>query len=171
MALEAAEHPYKEIELTTGGKCLVSEEDFDYLNKFKWHKRTADGYAARTVYDNGKFITVRMHRQIVEAPSGLVVDHVNRDRLDNRRENLRVATRSQNTANSIKPSTNTSGYKGVSYRKEQDRWRAFIRVNKKGISLGQYATAIEAARAYNEAALKYFGEYALLNEIDEEESA
>ncbi|WP_061576552.1 HNH endonuclease [Bacillus licheniformis] len=165
----AAEHQYKEIILTNGGVCLVDEEDFYYLSKFKWHKRKSDGYVARTVYDKGTFKTIRMHREILKPPPELVVDHINRDKLDNRRENLRIATRSQNTANSIKPSTNKSGYKGVHYRKDQRKWRACIRVNQKNISLGQYDDPEKAARAYNKAAVEYFGEYARLNELPKED--
>ncbi|MDR4987189.1 AP2 domain-containing protein [Bacillus cereus] len=169
--MEARESDHKKIKLNNGGFALVSDEDFEELSKYKWHRRSSDGYAARTIYENGKFTTVRMHREIIKAPPGLVVDHINRDRLDNRRENLRIATRSQNTANSIAPSTNKSGYKGVQYRKEQKRWRAVIRVNGKHISLGQYGTAEEAAQAYNEAAVKYFGEYARINVIAPVETA
>lgn len=164
------EPDFKELQLINGGFCLVSTEDFERLSKYRWHKRACDGYASRTEYKNGKFKTIRMHREIVNPGEGFVVDHANRDRLDNRRENLRIASRSQNTANSIMSSRNTSGYKGVHFRKEQNRWRAFICVNKKGISLGQYATAEEAAHAYNEAASKYFGEFAFLNVINEEET-
>lgn len=167
--MAAAGQVTKEITLSNGGACLVSAEDYENLNKYRWHKRSSDGYVARTEYINGTFKTIRMHREVLYTPSGFVVDHINRNRLDNRRENLRVASRSQNTANSIKPSTNTSGFKGVHYRKDQGRWRAFIRVNKKGISLGQYSTAEEAAKAYNEAAVKYFGEFARLNDIKEDE--
>ncbi|ATO12207.1 AP2 domain-containing protein [Bacillus velezensis] len=168
--LAAVDRPYKEISLSNGGICLVSEEDFDGLSKYKWHRRSSDGYAARTVYNDGKFKTVRMHREIMNPPKGFVIDHINRDRLDNRRDNLRIATASQNIANSIKPSTNSSGYKGVQYRKDQGRWRACIRVNKKPISLGQYDSAEKAARAYNAAAIKYFGEYARLNDLPKEDA-
>ena len=156
---------YKEIQLMCGGITVVSPEDYSRLNKYRWHKRKDDGYASRTVYEDGKFKTIRLHQEIINIPVGFVTDHINRDRLDNRRSNLRKATRSQNMANSKIPLTNTSGYKGVYYRKEQDRWRASIRVDQEHISLGQYGSPEEAAKAYNDAALKYFGEFASLNKL------
>lgn len=158
---------YKEIQLVGGGVTKVSPEDFHRLNKHRWHMRKDDGYASRTEYEYGKFKTIRLHQEILTVPDGFVTDHINRNRLDNRRCNLRKATRSQNTANSKIPSTNSSGYKGVYYRKEQRRWRASIRVNQKLISLGQFGSPEDAAKAYNDAAVNYFGEFALLNRLPE----
>lgn len=160
---------FKKIQLVSGGYAKVSPSDHPRLSKYRWHKRKDDGYASRTEYKDGKFKTIRMHQEIINIPEGFVTDHINRDRLDNRRCNLRKATRSQNTANSKMPSTNTSGYKGVYYRKEQNRWRASIRVDGKLMSLGQYGSAEDAAKAYNDAALKHFGEFAFLNKLPDAE--
>lgn len=92
-------------------------------------------------------------------------DHINRNRLDNRRCNLRPVTLSQNNCNRGIPSNNTSGYKGVWFDKCRGKWRGDIRVSGKKISLGYHDDPKEAVKAYNEAALKYHGEFAVLNEI------
>ena len=93
------------------------------------------------------------------------IDHKDRNRTNNKWNNLRAATRSQNIQNSNKPITNTSGYKGIFYIKDSKRnpWGAKIVVNSKSIYLGCFKTKIDAAKAYDQAALKYFGEYAKLN--------
>jgi hypothetical protein len=103
---------------------------------------------------------IYMHALIagVKAP-----DHANRDGLDNRRVNLRIATKSQNQANHGPHSDNTSGYKGVHWHRQARKWHASINVNKKRFYLGLFVDPVEAARAYNEAALEHFGEFAWLN--------
>lgn len=108
-----------------------------------------------------------MHRYLMGDPTGLEVDHINLDTLDNRRSNLRVATRSQNAANRRRQSNNSSGYKGVSWNKERKKWHAYICVGRKHITLGRFNSIVQAARAYNDAALTFFGEYAKLNVIKE----
>lgn len=95
--------------------------------------------------------------------AGLLVDHKDNNGLNNQRENLRLASGSQNKANCAKYSNNTSGYKGVTLRKERNTWRAQIRVNNKLIILGCFVDKEEAARAHDKAALLYFGEFAQLN--------
>jgi hypothetical protein len=103
-----------------------------------------------------------MHRQIMQAPAGLDVDHINGDRLDNQRGNLRIATRQQNCWNTTKRKGNyTSPYKGVSWRRGQ--WAAYITVSNRQRPLGKFADPIEAARAYDCAAREMFGEFAYLN--------
>jgi hypothetical protein len=158
---------YKEIELTNGGIAIVDDEDYEELLKYKWHKKI-DGYAARTVYEKGKFQTIRMHREIMDAPKGFDVDHVNGNRLDNRKTNLRKATRSQNVMNKGKLSNNKSGYKGVYWDSQTKKWRACIRVNGKLINLGRFQDKDEAALEYNKAAIFYHKEFAFLNEVKNE---
>ena len=105
---------------------------------------------------------------IAENNSKLEVDHRNNDGLDNRKENLRVCTHQQNRANSKLQSNNTSGYKGVVYNNEsgrRKRWTVRMKVDNKNVYVGRYLTKEEAASAYNEAAKKYYGEYARLNII------
>jgi hypothetical protein len=97
------------------------------------------------------------------ANPGQLVDHWNRDGLDNRRCNLRIANYSQNAANSGPSVRNTSGYKGVTFSRRADKWQAGIQVNGKFQFLGHWATREDAARAYDAAATKFFGEFAHLN--------
>jgi hypothetical protein len=107
-----------------------------------------------------------MHREVVDAKPGDIVDHINHDRLDNRRSNLRICTHSQNCANGEGlRSHNSAGYKGV--YAVRDKWRAQIRVNGRCHHLGYFVTKREAAIAYNEAAVRLFGPFASLNVIDD----
>lgn len=151
----------KKIKLSKGKYALVDNEDFDFINKRKWF---FDGRkAARTEYGHNIFL----HRILMKAPKDLVVDHVNHNPLDNRRLNLRICTKSNNQHNrNPNRSTNkTSIYKGVSIKKE-GYIRAHITVKTKHIHLGYFKTIKEAALAYNEAAQKYFGEFACLNKLN-----
>jgi hypothetical protein len=112
---------------------------------------------------------VYLHRVIMKLAghslSGKLVDHINMNPLDNRIENLRVATKAQNMSNRPAPANNTSGYKGVSLHKQTGKWRAIIKHNYKQIALGLYHTKEEAALAYNKAALEIQGDFAYLNVI------
>jgi len=155
------------IQLSKGKVALVDADMFDYLNQWSWfyHK---NGYAMRSYRKDGKYRKDRMHRVVVNAPLGLDVDHINGNKLDNRRENLRIATRSQNNANKRMQSNNTSGYRGVNWHKQRGKWVAKIQVDRKSIHLGLYEKKEDAARAYNKAAVLYYGEFAQLNNIKEE---
>lgn len=106
-----------------------------------------------------------MHRLILNAPDHVRVDHRNGDGLDNRRDNLRYATTSQNCGNQRVGRNNTSGYKGVTPR-PSGKWRARIMYQRQCQHLGEYETKEDAARAYNEAALRLFGPFARLNPIE-----
>ena len=149
----------KTINLTRGMVAIVDDQDYEWLSQFKWYYCPV-GYAARR--QNGKHIY--MHRLIAGAKPGEYVDHINRNKLDNRRSNLRICTRQQNQHNQG-PRRGTSRYKGVSYRKDTGKYSAQIHFNGKKISLGSFATEDEAALAYNEAARKYHGEFAYQNKI------
>lgn len=109
-----------------------------------------------------------MHVQIMNFPN-LSVDHINGNTLDNRKENLRIVTHSQNTKNRTKSKNKTSKFKGVNFCKRSKKWRVRIKVEYKSINLGYYTNEIEAAIAYNKAAKKYFGKYAKPNVIEKGE--
>jgi hypothetical protein len=109
---------------------------------------------------------MRLNRVIMDAPPGLLVDHRNNDTLDNRRANRRLATCSQNRINSRRDKSRTSSrYVGVSLEKGRGKWLAYISYNGKRIHLGRFDDEIEAAKAYDEAAKKYHGEFARLNNV------
>lgn len=154
----------KTIQLTKGAVALVDDEDYEKLNKFKWYLNS-EGYAVRDVFSKGIRKNTRMHRVVANPPDGMDTDHVNRNRLDNRKENLRVCTRSENLRNSSLRSDNATGYKGVAFHKFSSLYHATINVDKKQKSLGYFKTPKEAAKAYNDAALILFGEFSKLNEL------
>lgn len=149
----------KKIKLTQGKETIIDDIYFAKVSKYKWHYDNR--YAA--TYISGK--KVRLHRFIMNNPVGLQIDHKNMDCLDNRKSNLRIATKSQNMMNRGKQ-INSNKYKGVHQRKSTNKWQAYIKINGKKIHLGYYATAKEAGERYNNAAKEYFGEFARLNEIN-----
>jgi hypothetical protein len=105
-----------------------------------------------------------MHREILNVPDGILVDHINRNGLDNRKANLRRATHSQNAWNTPTPrKTKTSRYKGVYFHKRTGIWQAAITVNARQKYLGQFENELDAANAYDQAARKYHAEFAVLN--------
>lgn len=157
----------KLIALSRGLFAKVDDGDFEVLSKWKWHSvwnhTNNVFYAGRNERGvDGKQHTIRMHRFLMGAESGVQVDHRNRDTLDNQRGNLRLATNEQNQHNRGMHRTNTSGYTGVGFRKDYSRrpWTAQIRVKTKTVHLGCFKTAEEAASAYRTAELEYRGEFA-----------
>lgn len=143
---------------------LVDDEDFPLVAGYRWHpfKNRRNFYAiANTRKPDGTLTTVKLHRLIL--PDAKIIDHINHDGLDNRRENLREATNSQNNANQQKMLGTSSGFKGVYWHKQADKWRAQIMFNRKYKHLGLFASEIEAAHAYDNAARELFGEFAHLN--------
>lgn len=154
------------VPLTRGKVALIDEDDADAILVHKWCCDPL-GYAMRRqVVACGRQTTVRLHRQIMNAQPGEIVDHINGNPLDNRKENLRICTMRQNRQNSAKHQ-GRSRYKGVTM--DRDQWRARIRIDGKLISLGHYESEQMAAIAYNAAAMQAFGEYARLNTIDGQE--
>lgn len=159
----------KEIQLTRGQVAIVDDEDFDRVMAHKWHAgvkhqtKAPDEYYAYRSPDN-----ILMHRFIMDAPKDIGIDHRDGDSLNNRRQNLRPATQSQNGCNRGKQKNNTTGYKGVgrSFNNKVKPFRADIKLNGKHFYLGVYGTAAEAAEAYNQAALRLHGEFAMLNAIN-----
>jgi hypothetical protein len=158
----------KRMPLTKGKEALVDNEDYAYLMQWKWHAAKGGKYAARDtrLFDRGRGKVIYMH-DVVANRKGLFgkVDHGNRNTLDNQRGNLRRATGSQNGANRGPQVNNTPGYKGVTWDRARQRWLASIKVHGWRINLGRFDDKIEADLAYNEAALKHFGEFAYLNPV------
>ncbi len=158
------------IPLTRGKYAIVDPDDYRRLSKHKWYAAGSPGncyYAVRAVITkNGKKRRLHMHREVIKAPDNLLVDHINRNSLDNRKANLRPATPSQNGRNRAKyiNGTYSSKYKGVTlHRGKKKPWGAHIQVNHKLISLGSFDDEIRAAKAYDRAARRYHGEFAVLN--------
>ena len=150
----------KEMILRDGRKTLLDDDDFELFNRNLWGVNS-NGYARRGVGKRAK--TLLLHRLVIDAPEGMFVDHINCDKLDNRKSNLRLCTSSQNKMNVGLKSNNTTGYKGVSFRKDRNKYRASIELNGKTFRLGTYTDPVEAAKAYDEAAKRLFGEFARLN--------
>ena len=158
----------REIPLTQGKVAIVDAADYDWLMQWKWRAATnksGNKYAVRTKWNKGsKRTTEWMHRLVNNTPEGFETDHINHDGLNNTRANLRTASRSENRHNRpVRP--NVSGYKGVSWHKKSEKWYGRIVANRKVISTGYYKEAIDAAKAYNAAAIKYHGEFACLNVV------
>lgn len=149
------------IPLSKGKFAIVDEEDFRRLSAYKWHY--SKGYAGRTVKIEGKKRTIWMHREVMNAPDHLLVDHRNHNRTDNRKSNLRLATKADNTRYSRKPRHNTSGYKGVCYDKARRKWKAYIHYRNRIVNLGRFESREAAARAYDDASNQLFGHFAYNN--------
>ncbi len=143
-----------EVPLTQGKVALVDEQD-SWVLRFKWQYDR--GYAVRT---EGRAPTKKyyMHREIL--PGVGQVDHANGNKTDNRRANLRSASRTENGRNRPRTQANSSGFKGVHFHRQSGKWRARIVVDKKPVSLGLHATPEAASAAYESAALQLFGEFA-----------
>lgn len=143
---------------------LIDGRDHQRIKHLKWHLHSS-GYICRAVWreNNRKQGCVFLHREVLPCPEGKVVDHINGNKLDNRRHNLRLATHSQNCANSVIRQDNTSGYIGVSAVSNSNKWRAYVRNNGKPLYLGLFNSKEEAATTRDKKALELFGEYAKLN--------
>lgn len=136
------------------GVAIVDDADFEEISKYKWHLDR--GYAAMTV----KGDILYMHRFINKTPKGMSTDHINGNKLDNQRKNLRTCTQSQNNANTILRKDNSSGYRGVVWHKKDKRWQVQIIVNGKMHYLGQYKKLEQAVKVQQENFKKKFGEFA-----------
>lgn len=145
---------------------FVDDSDYALVSQFKW-----------TIHETGcvmgwkgkRLRGIKLHRLIMDAPAGMQVDHIDHDKLNNQRKNLRLATQSQNSYNmsvgARKNECTTSKFKGVSFAKDRGKWVAVITHNYHAHFLGRFFIEEDAARAYNAAARKHFGEFACLNPI------
>ena len=167
----------KTIKLATGEQALVDDEDFERLSQFKWshhpsHTGDKQGYAKRGAWikETKKVKTVFMHHDVLGVdPTVVHIDHKNGIKLDNQKENLRAATGTQNAGNSYWRNTpgRTSKFKGVHWRRRNKKWIAQMTRTRNGKMmspyLGSFDSETEAALAYNSAARRYFGQFAILN--------
>lgn len=152
-----------ELPLSRGRVALIDEDDFTNFGGYKW-SLTGDRYVTRRALVDGRPRTIYLHRAILDAPKGIFVDHVNGDGLDNRRANLRLCQMSQNIGNSHKWRRPTSSrYKGVCWSKQAGRWQANITINRRMLHLGHFRNEIDAAVAYDRAAIEAFGPFARIN--------
>jgi hypothetical protein len=159
-----------EVPLTQGKVALIDDEDAERVLSRNWtlhhnpNRRRDVFYAVRYAYKEGtkERTVIQMHREILNAPAGMEVDHINGDGLDNRKANLRLATRAQNLRNTHREKGKT-GYRGIYWHKKNGMYHAEIRCDGKRHSLGYYYDAEQAARAYDYAAYHLHGEFASLN--------
>jgi hypothetical protein len=160
-------YAFRRIPLTQGKYAIVDPDDYYWLSKHKWtaSRVYTKFYAVRSELckTGGKRKSYRMHREVAHTPDGLECDHINGNSLDNRKANLRSATRQQNCWNSSKRRTGLSKYKGVSRNKRGRPWKAQLIVDGKRMYFGCFDDQIEAAKAYDKAARKYYGDFAALN--------
>ena len=165
----------REILLTRGQVALVDDEDYERVNQYKWyamkHRKTFCAVRSETLRSRKEARetglprrrAVLMHRFIMDAPDNVMVDHMNHNGSDSRKENLRFCTASQNNMNQISCRGETSKYKGVCWFKQTKKWMAGIRYGGKGQYLGLFTNEIDAAKAYDKKAIELFGEFALIN--------
>jgi hypothetical protein len=162
---------FSKITLGKSGKfAIVDSEDFEWLSTWKWQYINS-GYANRVTNVGGRisvggaYVNIPMHRAITKCEKGLVVDHINGNKLDNRKENLRVCSHTQNLWNSSYSKRGVSGYRGVSWCNTNQKWLSLIICNGKRKQLGHFHCKHEAAKAYNQKAMELYGSFAKLNVI------
>jgi hypothetical protein len=157
----------KKIFLTQGKSALVDDGDYEKLKRFKWHaqhQRCGNWYAARNINRNGKHEIQYMHNAISKSRADTQTDHADGDGLHNWRNNLREITRGQNQHNQkVRTGKKSSRFKGVYWHKPSERWVSQITIDGKTQALGYFKDEVDAANAYDDAAMEHFGEFARLN--------
>ena len=155
-------YAFRRIALTQGKYAIVAPDDYERLSRYKWRVCSGRGtyYAQRAVKVGKKWTSVMMHRDIISVRYDMVVDHINHNGLDNRKVNLRPATIAQNSWNRRRKN---SRFIGVSWNKQMKKWRVLVGRGGKREHIGYFEDKVKAARAYDEAAKKYHGEFAALN--------
>lgn len=148
---------FKLIPLSKGMLAKVDNEDFEELSKHNWNT-THYGYSFNRILG-------LMHRYIMKTPEGMDTDHINHDKLDNRKSNLRICNRTKNNANRLLGKNQKSKYKGVSFNSMYRKWHSYISFNKKRQTIGYFDNEIDAAKSYDKKAKELFGEFAYLNNV------
>lgn len=152
----------KKLRLSNGSVTLLDNEDFELVKNMIWHEAT-NGYAVNT---STKFTTIYLHRLVTKAIKGDITDHINGNKLDNRKKNLRLCGTEGNARNRGKGKGLTSSvFKGVSWHPTQKQWRARVKIDGSEVMIGFFSNERSAARAYNKLASKLFGEFARLNKL------
>lgn len=150
----------------TGLRLTFDQRGWELYQQYTWAPSNS-GYLSRKQWlgENlrPRMRTVYYHREFLGAGGGEIVDHINRDRLDNRRSNLRIVSQEINVRNGRKMRNTSSVYKGVAWAPREQKWRAYIRLNGRQRSLGYYNTQVEAAKAFDQAVREHFGEKVYLN--------
>ena len=154
------------ISLTQGQETIIDLADWDLVKDYRWYAHWEDNtfyvltnvYSAYTVQQK-----IRLHRLLLAAPKGVLVDHVDRNGLNNRRNNIRLVTSLENRCHSVGQKGSRSAYKGVTWNKQSRKWQSGIMLHGQSRHLGLFNDELDAAEAYDEAAIELFGEYALLN--------
>jgi hypothetical protein len=158
------------VQLSDGQWALVDEADAEFVSRFLWqatgNKSSTTTYVKRTCHGaDGVAFDIKLHRELLGiADPDIDVDHINGNGLDNRRQNLRACDSAQNMHNARMSRNNTSGFKGVSWHGKSSKWRATITLKRKHICVGLFRDKVEAARAYDKAAVELYGEFARTNE-------
>lgn len=160
----------KKIKLTRDMEAIVDDADYKWLSKYNWHVTplgpNKDRWVAQRTGRNGERKgNYAMHREIMglKIGDGVIVDHINRNTLDNRRDNLRIVTPSQSVCN--RGPNKGKKYKGVFWREDFQRYIAEIKINRKKIFIGQFKNELDAVRAYNKKAKEIHGDYAYINPV------
>ena len=147
------------------GMVLVDDEDYDWLNKYSWYIN--DGYIVTNIKINNEQNKKYIHRLIIGEQNKFDIDHIDHNKFNNCKNNLRIVNKSQNAMNKKSQKNSSSIFKGVSWNKALKKWKSDIKLNGKSYYLGYFAFEIDAAMAYNNKAKELFGEYAYLNKIKE----